>query len=41
MKKYINPELEIKELGLETAITASEIDFDGTGQGNGWEGAED
>ena len=41
MKKYINPELEIKELGLETAITASEIDFDGTAKDNGWEGAED
>lgn len=30
MKKYINPELEVKELLLETAITESNIDFEDT-----------
>lgn len=44
MKKYVNPELEVKELTLETGImneSVNAIPFDGTGEDNGWERAED
>ena len=48
MKKYINPELEVKMLSLEQSIMdasnflqPNETEIDGTGEDNGWERAED
>lgn len=44
MKKYINPELEIKELVLEMSImneSSNAIEFDGDGPDNGWDKYED
>ena len=44
MKKYVNPELEIKELLLETSImevsNLNETEFDGDGPDNGWGDAQ-
>ena len=47
MKKYINPELEVKTLSLEQSIMdasqiilePNETEFDGTGADNGWNAA--
>ncbi len=42
MKKYINPELEVKMLSLEQSImdasnlAPNETEIDGTGKDNGW-----
>lgn len=47
MKKYINPELEVKMLSLEQSImdvstrAPNETEIDGDGINNGWGKAED
>lgn len=37
MKTYVNPELEVKELSIDTVITAS---ADIEGDGDGWDQAD-
>ncbi len=38
MKTYVNPELEVKELSIDTVITASSTgkNIDMNGDGNNW-----